>query len=202
MAEEFPIIPEKTAMLFFDTLNGSDAAGMAALKASGHIDRLVKIEQACRRAGIAVFYTQPEHRQDGKDWGLTVIGNPPQVTYFRGINYKGSHHAEVIPEIAPRPGDYVVSKHRWSAFHATCLDLSLRTAGIDTIMLAGGGVTAGIASTAYSARDYNYNLIILRDVTIGRPGVLEMFLDDVFPGLARVMTIDEAMAKFAVTAAV
>jgi nicotinamidase-related amidase len=193
-------------MLFFDTLNGSDPEATAALKASGYIDRLVKIEQACRKAGIVIVYTQPEHRQDGKDWGLTVVdadmggrkNGGPQVTYFRGANYKGSHHADIIPEIAPQPGDYIVSKHRWSAFHATCLDLSLRTAGIDTIMIAGGGVSIGVGSTCYSARDLNYNQIVLRDVIRGRPGITELYLDDIFPGFTRVMTIDEAIALFAV----
>jgi ureidoacrylate peracid hydrolase len=207
VAEEFPIIPEKTALLFFDTLNGSNPEQTEANRANGFIPRLQKIEQACRKVGIAVFYTQPEHRQDGKDWGLTVVdGNMagentgPQVTYFRGINYKGSHHAEILPDIAPQPGDYIISKHRWSAFHATCLDLSLRTAGINTILIAGGAVNVGIASTCYSARDLGYNQIVLRDVISGNPKLVDVYLNDIFPGFTRVMTIDEAISKFAVPA--
>jgi ureidoacrylate peracid hydrolase len=209
MPEEFPIIPEKTGMLFFDCYNGNDPAATEALRAAGYIDRLVKIEQACRQAGIAIFYTQPEHRKDGKDWGLTVVDaamsgdktGGPRVSYHNGVNYKGSHYAEILPEIAPQEGDYIITKHRWSAFHDTCLDLSLRTAGIDTIMIAGGGVAIGVGSTCYSARDLNYNQIVLRDVIRGRSPILELYLDDIFPGFTRVMTIDEAISKFAVPAA-
>jgi len=198
MAEEFPIIPEKTAMLFFDTLNGSNPEGEAKLRATGYFDNLVKIEQACRAAGIAIFYTQPEHRKDGSDWGLTVIGNPPETTFFKGVNFKGSHHAEIIDDIKPQPGDYIITKHRWSSFFQTCLELSLRTAGIDTIILAGGATQIGIASTAYEARDYNYSLIVLSDAIHSTPEIDEFFLTKVFPNFARVMTIDETVAKFAV----
>jgi nicotinamidase-related amidase len=80
--------------------------------------------------------------------------------------------------------------------------LSLRTAGINTIILAGGSTEIGIASTAYSARDFNYSLIILRDACrSGRPGMDDFWMDKVFPSFARVMTVDQAIAKIAVPVA-
>jgi nicotinamidase-related amidase len=104
---------------------------------------------------------------------------------------------EVIPELAPQPGDYVIKKHRWSTFHQTHLELSLRTAGIDTIMICGGSTEVGVASTAYSARDRDFNLILLRDVcTSGQAGVVDFFMDKVFPIFARVMTVEQAIANF------
>jgi len=197
---EFPIIPEKTAMLFFDTLNGSNPEGLAALRAAGYVDRLVQIEQACRKAGIAIFYTLPEHRKDGKDWGLTVVGDPPEVTYFKGVNYKGSRHATILDDIAPQPHDYIITKHRWNSFFQTCLELSQRTAGVDTILMAGGATHIGIASTAYSARDYSYSQIILSDAIHGSPAIDAFFLEKVFPSFCRVMTVEETIASFAVPA--
>jgi nicotinamidase-related amidase len=201
VSDDFPIIPEKTALLFFDTLKGSPTPeSAAAIRASGYIERLQKIERASRAAGIAIFYTQPEHRKDGRDWGNNAVvgGTQPRLNTYQGINFKGSRHAEILDEIAPQEGDYVISKHRWNAFHQTCLELSLRTAGIDTIMMAGGATHVGIASTAYGARDRDFSLIMLRDVIRGADDITEMFLDKVFPGMARVMTIDEAISRFAV----
>ncbi len=73
--------------------------------------------------------------------------------------------------------------------------MSLRTAGIDTLILAGGTTEVGIASTAYSIRDHGLTLIILRDTCRStKPGVNEFFMDTVFPILARVRTVDEASA--------
>ena len=55
--EEFPIIPEKTAMLFFDTLNiylhPENPAPETAAAISKQIAAMQKIEKACREAGIA-----------------------------------------------------------------------------------------------------------------------------------------------------
>jgi nicotinamidase-related amidase len=206
---EFPIVPGKTAMLYFDTLNAylhpDDPARQASIKASGVIDRMVKIGQACREAGIAIFYGQADHRMDGKDFAPLIvdrghdgkIGEPPRKTTSPGVILHGPRAMEVISELAPQPGDYVIKKHRWSTFYQTHLELSLRTAGIDTVMIAGGSTEVGVASTAYSARDRDFNLILLRDVcTSGQPGVVDFFMDKVFPIFARVMTVDEAIANF------
>jgi nicotinamidase-related amidase len=203
---DFPIVPTKTAMLFFDTLNiylhPDDPDRHAAIRASGVIDRLTRINRACRDAGIAIFYGQADHRSDGRDFAPLVVGlghagkpgEPPRRTMAPGVT-GGSSGAEVIREIAPQVGDYVVKKHRWSTFYQTHLELSLRTAGIDTIMIAGGSTEVGVASTAYSARDCDFNLILLRDAcTSGKPGVNDFFMDTVFPIFARVMTVDEAIA--------
>jgi nicotinamidase-related amidase len=204
MAEEYPIIPEKTAMLFFDCYYGSNPENLEKLRAEGYVDKLVQIEQACRKAGIAIFYTQPEHRQDGKDWPVTVVGDPdaPTLTTYGGVLYKGSHAATILPDIEPQPHDYLITKHRWSSFFETCLDQSLRTAGIDTIMQAGGATQIGIASTAYSARDRGYNQIILSDAIHSTPEIDAFFCTHVFPRLARVMTVEKAISMFAVPAAV
>jgi nicotinamidase-related amidase len=70
----------------------------------------------------------------------------------------------------------------------------MRTRGIDTIVLAGSATPVGIASTAYGARDRDFNLIIVRDAcTGGTPAEHALFMDSVFPRLARVRTTDEVI---------
>jgi nicotinamidase-related amidase len=203
---QFPIVPSKTAMLFFDTLNvylhPDDPSRQAAIDAESVIPRLVKMNRVCREAGIAIFYGQADHRGDGRDFAPQIVGlgydglpgGEPRVT-VRPAAAAGTPGVEIIAELAPQPGDYVIKKHRWSTFYQTHLELSLRAAGIDTIMIAGGSTEVGVASTAYSARDRDFNLIILSDgCRSGRPGVNEFFMEKVFPVFARVMTIDQAIA--------
>jgi nicotinamidase-related amidase len=196
-------------MLFFDTLNHylhpEDAAARAAVEASGIIGRLETLNRACREAGIAVFYGAADHRPDGRDFAPHIVdrgydgkpGEPPRRTAPPPVTVAGPAR-EVIPEIAPQPGDYVIKKHRWSTFFQTHLELSLRTAGIDTLILAGGSTEVGIASTAYSARDLDINQIIVSDAcSSSRPGVNDFFMDHVFPIFARVMTVDQVVASVA-----
>src|SRR5437588_8012609 len=74
---DFPIVPSKTAMLFFDTLNvylhPKDPEARAAVEASGIIPAQVKIYQACRDAGVAIFYGQADHRPDAKDFAPQIV---------------------------------------------------------------------------------------------------------------------------------
>jgi nicotinamidase-related amidase len=209
----FPIAPGRTAMLFFDTLNvyyrpdGPDAP--LAGEAAQIVPQLARLNAACRQAGIAIFYGQADHRADGKDFASLIVDRgyegQPGAPAHRSVPPKvasGSPLADVIPEIAPQPADYVIKKHRWSTFFQTHLELSLRTAGIDTILLAGGATHIGIASTAYAARDRDFNLIVLRDAcNAGRPGINEFFMDQIFPVFARVLTVDQALALIAEGAA-
>jgi nicotinamidase-related amidase len=202
----YPLVPRTSALLFFDTLNHylhpADPATQERTRASGVIDAMQKANTGFRQAGLIVVYAQADHRPDYRDVVRTVVQRTfdpnvrespslmtlPQVT-------SGAPQAEIIPEIAPQPGDYVVKKHRWSAFFQTHLELSLRTAGIDTILLAGGALEIGIASTAYAARDLDYNLVILRDActALSQEGYA-LFMDEVLPRFARVLTVDQALA--------
>jgi nicotinamidase-related amidase len=205
LVADFPIIPAKTALLFFDCLNiylrPEDPAARAAVEASGQIPALQKINQASRAAGIPVFYAQADHRPDYRDFAPHIVdlgydgrpGEAPRRTSPPPV-VGSSHGAEVIDEIAPQPGDYVIKKHRWSTFFQTHFELSLRTAGVDTVMLAGGAIEVGIASTAYSGRDLDFNQIILEDAcSSSRPAVRAAFMNEIFPIFARVMTVDEAI---------
>ena len=85
---DFPIVPSKTAMLFFDCLNiylhPEDPERQAAINESGIITTLQKINTACRAAGISVFYAQADHRPDHRDFAPHVAdigytGQPVQV---------------------------------------------------------------------------------------------------------------------------
>ena len=157
---------------------------------------------AARSTGIAVFYAQADHRPDYRDFAphiadLGYTGKPGEPPRRMGPPpvVGGTPGAEVIDEIAPQPADYMIKKHRWSTFFQTHFELSLRTAGIDTLLLAGGAVEVGIASTAYAARDMDFNQIILRDAcSTSRAEVNEIFMNQVFPIFARVMTVDQAIA--------
>ncbi len=203
---DFPIIPSKTGMIFFDTLNiylhPDDPARAAEIEKSGILTRMQRMAEACRQHNIPLFFPAADHRPDHRDFAPQIVdqgyqGSPDGKPFIAGPPpvRGGTRGEEVVPELSPRPDDYHIKKHRWSSFFQTHLELSLRTRGIDTLMIAGGAIEIGVASTAYAARDLDYNLIILRDIcTASRPGVPEVFMEQVFPIFARVMTVDQAIA--------
>jgi nicotinamidase-related amidase len=203
---EFPIVASRTAMLFFDTLNvylhPEKPEAKAAVESSGIVGRMQQLLEASRAAGVTIFYAQADHRPDRRDFASLIVDRSNQdpaggtQKTVGTASHSGEWKAEIIDELAPRTEDYIVKKHRWSTFFQTHFELSLRTAGIDTIIMAGGSTEVGIASTAYSARDRDYNLIFVRDAcSSGKPGVNEFFMDTVFPGFGRVRTTEQIVQE-------
>jgi nicotinamidase-related amidase len=149
-----------------------------------------KLLAAARESGTMVAYACADHRADRATHAPIITDSenrPPVIT-------GGTPQAEIVPELAPRPGEYLVPKHRWSAFFGTYLDHALRTRGADTIILCGGSTEIGIASTAYAARDLGYNLVIASDAcTSPKLDVQAQLMGEVFPRLARVRTTAQVL---------
>lgn len=108
---------------------------------------------------------------------------------------ENSWEQKVIAELEPKPEDYIIPKYRWSTFHQTYFDLALRTQGIDTIIISGGAVDIGVASTVYAARDLDYNVIIVRDACSNpTEDSMTAFMETVFPRMARVRNTPQILA--------
>jgi nicotinamidase-related amidase len=140
-----------------------------------------------------IAYAKADHRADRATHAPIATDSENRPPLFTG----GTPEAEIVPELAPRQGEYLVPKHRWSAFFGTYLDHALRTRGIGTIVLCGGTTEIGIASTAYAARDIGYNLVIAADACTSPKGdVHAQFMGEVFPRLARVRTTAQVVEMF------
>jgi nicotinamidase-related amidase len=198
--------PQKTAMLFFDMLNvycwRGDEAAQQQTKAV--VANCVRLMEACRRTAVPILYAKGEHRPDGADsaflltdtdYSLKPWPDPLHPSWSLPRAVQGSWEGEIIDELRPQPGDYLIPKQRWSAFYQTNLELSLRTRGINTVILAGGSTDVGIASTAYAARDIDFNLVIVRDACSSAhvEANHEQFMNHIFPRMARVRTTEEVL---------
>jgi nicotinamidase-related amidase len=194
----------KSCLLFFDMLNiyyrGASAETQARMKPV--VDNAERLMDAARQASMPIFYAVANHRPDGKSRSLIVTDTDMRLRPWPGGEcnptvhgaVEGSWEQGVIEEIAPRPEDYVIPKYRWSTFHQTYFDLALRSRGIDTIIISGGAVDVGVASTVYSARDHDYNIIVVRDACgNSHEDSMAAFMNTVFPRMARVRTTDEVL---------
>jgi ureidoacrylate peracid hydrolase len=173
------------------------------IAATGVVERCVQIARAARKARIRIFYANGSYRADASDYGCVITDSDMELRPWPegpqlmepGPAIEGTRGAEVIEEISPQPGEYLIPKHRWSAFGGTHLDILLRGLQIDTLLVAGGSTDVGIVATAYSARDLGYHLIILRDACQSqRPGAQDFCMGRLFPRMARVMLVDDAIA--------
>ena len=196
--------PARTALLLFDFLEGHiNRDEEAKARYAPVLLNAAELLAAMRRAGAIVVYANADHRADlgttartlrDTDNRLRPIIQGDNEPLFRPVITSGTPGARVVSALAPRPEDFVVPKHRWSAFHGTYLDTALRTRRIDTIVLAGGSTDVGIASTAFAARDHDYNLVIVSDACTSPEGDShDQLMRRVFPRMARVRTTRETI---------
>ena len=94
-----------------------------------------RLREAAAAAGVPVVYTaQPPH-QDARERAL--------LTDFWGEGLgRRPHRAGIVAELAPRPGDTVLTKWRYSAFQRSPLAERMARAGRDQLVVT--GVYAGI----------------------------------------------------------
>jgi ureidoacrylate peracid hydrolase len=194
--------PARSALVLFDLLEGhvnKDAASRERF--APVIANAAALLRAARTAGVVVAYANADHRGDRATSARTVRDTDNRLRPLAPgekdgpLLTGGTAQTRVVAPLAPAPEDFIVPKHRWSAFFGTYLDLALRTQRIDTVILAGGSTDVGIASTAFAARDLDYNLVIAADAcTSPEQDNHEQFMRRIFPRMARVRTTAQIVA--------
>ena len=91
----------------------------------------------------------------------------------------GAELWEEFAELWPKQREYVVIKHRFSAFAGTDLDMVLRSRRIDSVVLTGVVTNFCIESTARDAVSLNYKVIVLADCTAAKNRELHEFSLDI-----------------------
>ena len=196
---------KNTGLLFFDILNGylpaPEPGKPRVLKP--WIQNAVRLSKAGRAAGLPVFFAKGNHRPDNATTALLLTDTNNsltpwpngEVTKTKMHVIAGDKSSDVLADLEPQADDYYIVKYRWSAFHQTYLDLALRTRGIDTIIVSGGSTDVGVTSTVYSARDLDYNLIVVSDAcgTSHDQRAHDTLMELVFPRMARVRTTEQVI---------
>ena len=120
------------------------------------MQRIIPVIQAevarARKAGEPVVHLTDDHLPDDAEFAMF----PPHAIH-------GTAGAEIIPALAPAPGDIRIPKRRYSGFFGTDLDITLRERGIDTLRLVGDCTNICVLYTAADARNLGYAVEVVRD---------------------------------------
>lgn len=138
--------------------------------ASAVIPKIQSVLAEFRKRNLPVFHILRVHRADGSD--VEII----RQDLFRKQPFAvaGSHGAAVIEELAPWPGEYVLTKTRMSAFIGTELDLMLRTLGVTTLVVCGIQTPNCIRTTVFDGIAYNYPVVLIGDATGAASGEVHL----------------------------
>ncbi|WP_234534465.1 cysteine hydrolase family protein [Streptomyces shenzhenensis] len=155
-----------------------------------YLPRLSKAIDAARAADVPVIYVVVGFRP-----GYPEVSARNKM--FRGLVGAATRPAgedmaiQVHPEVAPAPGEPVVTKRRVSAFAGSDLDMVLRAGEIGHLVLAGISTSGVVLSTLRQAADLDFELTVLSDGCLDSdPEVHRVLTEKVFPKQADVMTVD------------
>ncbi|GAA4184266.1 cysteine hydrolase [Gryllotalpicola kribbensis] len=161
--------PAHTALVVVDVQNdfcspdgslgkiGNDVSAAVAM-----VPRLQKLIDAARAARIPVIFIQTLHDEtnDSPQW-LNRHGEPGKKR--SSITCRtGSWGAEFY-EVAPRPGEIVVNKYRYSAFAGTNLQIVLKTLGVESLLFTGVATEVCVESSLRDGLFAEYYVSLVED---------------------------------------
>jgi ureidoacrylate peracid hydrolase len=170
---EEKVAPAHTAVLVIDMQNdfcspqGHIAKSGRDISASHRVAaRLPDMLARARKAGALVVFVRniysTEHNHYLSDVWLDHAAHKRGGTRtpFCAADSWG---ADFYENVRPQPGDALVTKHRYSAFHNTDLETILRANGIRTIVLTGAVTNVCIETTAREGYVRDYYVVLAED---------------------------------------
>lgn len=135
-----------------------------------------KAIDAARKAGIPVIYVTLSFRAGHPEISASnaIFSHVKQSS---PVLFTEGDESTIIPqEIAPQPGEILVHKKRISAFSGNDLEMLLRAAKAEHLVLAGYATSGIVLSTVREAFDKDYKQTVLADACADPDAETHQFL--------------------------
>lgn len=181
--EPVEIDPGRTAVIVVDMQNAFasrggllDIAGMDISGAPAVVRSVGAVLEGARAARIPIVYLQMGFKPDLSNSGGPQSPNWHKELALRLMNCRpelkgkllveGTWDFAIVDELAPRLGDLVIVKTRYSGFARTSLDGDLRSRGIRYLLFCGIATNVCVESTLRDAFFLDYWPILISDAAM------------------------------------
>lgn len=180
----------KTALVVIDLQKGIVERQTAPYTAEAVIRNATALAEAFRKNEMPVFLVRVTPSPDGKD-ALRPITDATMPAQIPPPGW-----ADIVPEMGPKAGDFIITKHQWGAFYGTELDLEFRRRGMTTVVLCGIATNIGVESTARFAYEYGYQQVFAEDAMSALSAEEHEFaIAKTFPRIGLVRKTDEILTS-------
>lgn len=175
---DFPFDPAQTALLVIDMQRDFIEAGGFGASLGNDVGRLqaivptvARLLAGARRAGLMVIHTRECHRPDLSDLPAAKRDRGTPTLRIGDVGPMGrvliadQPGAQILPALAPLPGETVIDKPGKGAFYATDLGAILAQAGVRWLLVAGVTTEVCVQTTLREANDRGYDCLLAVDAT-------------------------------------
>jgi len=172
----FALEPARTALLMIDMQRDFLEPGGFGAALGNDVSRLRTAIAPCRtlldiarEIGLFVIHAREGHRADLSDAPPAKLERSPPEKRIGAcgpmgrILVRGEPGHDIIPELAPLPGEPVIDKPGKGAFYQTDLDLMLRNRGIASLIVGGVTTEVCVHTTIREANDRGYRCLVPGD---------------------------------------
>jgi len=177
-----------TALIVIDLQRGIVARQSGPHSSADVVARSARLADRFRELGATVVLVNVAFAADKRDLLTPPVDSPNPPAQLP------PDWSQLVPEIGPRDGDILITKHQWGAFYGTELDLQLRRRGVRTIVLCGIATNFGVESTARDGWERNYEIVFAEDAMAGLTAEAHQFaIATIFPRLGRVRSTEQIL---------
>ena len=159
--------PDKTALVVVDVQNdfcdvkgafGKRGFGLAHVEQS--VENLLPFVEECRKSNIRVVFVRTLHNNwtDSDTWVARMAGAGREMLICRPDTWGAEFY-----RVSPQANDFITTKHRFSGFVGTDLNLVLKARGIETLLMTGVASNVCVETTARDAYNLDYQIILVED---------------------------------------
>jgi biuret amidohydrolase len=174
----FTFDPRHTALMVIDMQRDfiepggfGEALGNDVSRLGAIVPTVAALLDWCRGHEVRVIHTREGHRPDLADCppAKRRRGDPTARIGSAGpmgrILVDGEPGNDIVPELAPRPGETVIVKPGKGAFWATGLHELLQSQGIARLIFSGVTTEVCVQTTMREANDRGYECLLIEDAT-------------------------------------
>lgn len=158
---------DRTALIVVDVQNDfchSDGVfgkrGFNLSHVEQSVTNLLPFIEQCRRFGLRVLFVRTIHSawSDSDAWISRLGGSGREMLICRPDTWGVEFY-----KVAPQPADFIVTKHRFSGFVGTDLNLVLKARGIETLLMTGVATNVCVETTARDGFNLDFRIILVED---------------------------------------